>query len=77
VQSALERVTAELVVVAVDSDRLYPPRLCDEISRATAGLGLARVITSDRGHDGFLTEIGQVGEIVRESLSRTPGVGGP
>lgn len=73
VRAALERVTADLVVVAIDSDRLYPPRLSDEISQASAGLGLARVITSDHGHDGFLTEIGQVGEIVRESLSRRLG----
>jgi homoserine O-acetyltransferase len=71
VQAALARVTADLVVVAIDSDRLYPPRLSHEISQAKAASGLARVLTSDHGHDGFLTEIGQVGEIVRESLSRT------
>ena len=29
---ALARVTADLVVVAVDSDRLYPPRLSEEIA---------------------------------------------
>jgi len=73
VRAALERVTADLVVVAIDSDRLYPPRLSHEISQASAALGLVRVITSDHGHDGFLTEIGQVGEIVRESLSRSLG----
>jgi homoserine O-acetyltransferase len=71
VQAALERVSADLVVVAIDSDRLYPPRLSHEISRASTGSRPARVITSDHGHDGFLIEIGQVGEIVRESLSRT------
>ena len=73
VQAALERVSADLVVVAIDSDRLYPPRLSHEISRARPGSGPARVIRSDHGHDGFLIEIGQVGEIVRESLSRTLG----
>jgi homoserine O-acetyltransferase len=71
VQAALERVTADLVVVAVDSDRLYPPRLSHEISQASASSGPTHVITSDHGHDGFLIEIGQVGEIVRETLSGT------
>ena len=69
VQAALERVTADLVVVAIDSDRLYPPRLSHEIARASASSGPAHVITSDHGHDGFLVEIEQVGKIVRESLS--------
>ncbi len=73
VQAALERVQADLVVVAVDSDRLYPPRLSHEISQARASSGPTHVITSDHGHDGFLIEIEQVGEIVRESLSRTLG----
>jgi homoserine O-acetyltransferase/O-succinyltransferase len=70
VQAALERVTADLVVVAVDSDRLYPPRLSYEISQARACSDPVHLITSDHGHDGFLIEIGQVGEIVRETLSR-------
>jgi homoserine O-acetyltransferase len=73
VQAALERVTADLVVVAVDSDRLYPPRLSHEISQASASSGPAHVIASEHGHDGFLIEIGQVGQIVRETLSRTLG----
>jgi len=73
VRAALGRVTADLVVVAVDSDRLYPPRLSHEISRASGRSGPAHVITSDHGHDGFLIEIEQVGKIVRESLSRRLG----
>ena len=73
VQAALERVTADLTVVAIDSDRLYPPRLSHEISQASASSGPTRVITSVHGHDGFLIEIAQVGQIVRESLSRTLG----
>ena len=73
VEMALDRVTADLVVVAIDSDRLYPPRLSHEISRARASFGPTHVIISDHGHDGFLIEIEQVGQIVRESLSRTLG----
>ena len=69
VQAALERVTADLVVVAVDSDRLYPARLSHEIAQASASAGPAHLITSEHGHDGFLIEIGQVGEILRKTLS--------
>jgi homoserine O-acetyltransferase len=69
VQAALASVSAELVVVAVDSDRLYPPRLSHEMSQASASSGPTRIVASDHGHDGFLTEIGQVGKIVHESLS--------
>ena len=73
VPAALERVTADLVVVAVDSDRLYPLRLSHEIAQASASSDPAHVISSLHGHDGFLIEIGQVGQIVRETLSRTRG----
>ena len=69
VQAALRRVTADLVVVAVDSDRLYPPRLSHELALAPASSGPAHVITSEHGHDGFLIEIDQVGAILRETLS--------
>jgi homoserine O-acetyltransferase len=75
VQAALARVTADLVVVAVDSDRLYPPRLSHELSQARASSGPAHVIASDHGHDGFLIEIGQVGEIVRKTMSTATGPG--
>jgi len=70
VQAALQRMTAELVVVAVDSDRCYPPRLSHELALASASSGPAHVITSEHGHDGFLIEIDQVGKILRDTLSR-------
>jgi len=73
VQAALRRVTAQLVVVAVDSDRLYPPRLSHEMAQVGPGSGHVHTIASDHGHDGFLIEIGQVGEILRQALSRRLG----
>ena len=73
VQPALERITADLVVVAVDSDRLYPPRLSYEIAQASASSGPVHLITSEHGHDGFLIEIGQVGEVIRETINRNAG----
>lgn len=68
VAAALERVTADLVVVAVDSDRLYPPRLSQEIADAVPGTQL-HTVHSEYGHDGFLIEIEQVGAIVAKVLA--------
>ena len=59
-RQALARITAELAVVAVDSDRLYPPRLSHEIADAVPAAEL-HTVHSDYGHDGFLIEIEQVG----------------
>ena len=73
VEAALERVTAALVVVGVDSDRLYPLRLSHEIAQARASADPTHIISSPHGHDGFLIEIAQVGKILRETLSRSLG----
>ncbi|MEO7236637.1 MAG: homoserine O-acetyltransferase [Lapillicoccus sp.] len=67
VEAALERVRAETTVVAVDSDRLYPPRLSAEIVAGVPG-AQGHLITSPHGHDGFLIEIEQVGQVVRAAM---------
>lgn len=61
--NALSGFAGDLTVVAVDSDRLYPPRLSEEICAARPGTRLVTV-TSASGHDGFLTETDQVGELI-------------
>ena len=68
VAAALARITARLAVVAVDSDRLYPPRLSREIAEAVPGATL-HTVSSDYGHDGFLIEIEQVGRILANVLA--------
>jgi homoserine O-acetyltransferase len=68
VAQALSRITAELAVVAVDSDRLYPPRLSHEIADGVPASAV-HTVHSDYGHDGFLIEIEQVGRIVANVLS--------
>ncbi|SEP00638.1 homoserine O-acetyltransferase MetX [Trujillonella endophytica] len=66
VDTALARVTARAVVAGVDSDRLYPLELQQQVAD---GLGVPlRVIGSPYGHDGFLIEIDAVGALVRELL---------
>ena len=56
---ALHRVTADTLVMAVDSDRLYLPAQQREMARHVRGARL-ETITSPYGHDGFLLEYGQV-----------------
>ncbi len=67
VAAALQRVRAETTVVAVDSDRLYPRRLSAEIAAGVPG-ARGHLITSPYGHDGFLIEIEQVGQVVRAAM---------
>jgi homoserine O-acetyltransferase len=69
VASALQRATGRLVVAAVDSDRLYPPRLSDEIVAAVPSAAPVHMISSPYGHDGFLIEVGAVGTLVRAALA--------
>lgn len=65
--AALQAFTGRLVVAPVDSDRLYPPRLSHEVVAARPGTQL-RTIASAVGHDGFLTEVDQVAELLRDVL---------
>lgn len=69
VEEALRRVSADCTIVSVDTDRLYPARLSDELAAQLARATRAHV-TSDFGHDGFLIEEEQVGRIVAEALAR-------
>jgi homoserine O-acetyltransferase len=67
-RAALLRVTAEVTIAAISSDRLYPLRLQWELAKLL-GVGDVQVIESSVGHDGFLVEHEAVGEVVREALS--------
>jgi len=67
VAAALARVTARTTVVAVDSDRLYPVRLSEEMA-ADLPQVQAHLISSPYGHDGFLIEIDQVGDVIRAAV---------
>ena len=60
VAEALSRITAEALVLSINSDILFPPQeqalLAKHIPRAEH-----RVFDSFYGHDGFLTETAQIG----------------
>lgn len=66
VAAALARVTARALVAGVDSDRLYPLALQQEVADCL-GVPL-QVISSPYGHDGFLIEVDAVGGLLRELL---------
>lgn len=69
VAAALSRITARAVVAGVDSDRLYPLRLQEELAELIPTCDQLHVIGSPYGHDGFLIETDAVGRLVRETLA--------
>jgi len=69
-RAALTQLKSRLVVAAVDSDRLYPPSLSAELVAAYPQADGVHTITSPYGHDGFLIELDQVGDLIARSLAR-------
>lgn len=65
---ALRRVTAEVTVAGIASDRLYPLTQQEDLARQMPGRPEVHVIESEAGHDGFLLEIEQVGEVMAAAL---------
>jgi homoserine O-acetyltransferase len=62
--AALRRVTARTAVAAIDTDRLYPVPLNQEIAEGIPDALPLRVISSPYGHDGFLIETSAVAEVL-------------
>ena len=71
VDAALRRITAELTVGVVSSDRLFTPADGEVIAGAPACRELA-VIDSPFGHDAFLIETEQVFAIIERALAAHP-----
>ena len=70
VASALAGIHAPLTVVGIDSDRLFPVRLQQELVDLTPGADRLHLLLSPYGHDGFLVEDEQVGVFVAHALHR-------
>jgi homoserine O-acetyltransferase/O-succinyltransferase len=73
--AALARVTADVHVAGIDSDRLYPLALQAELADLLPGGHLLAVVRSAFGHDGFLLESEQVATVVGRVLAKDPGDG--
>jgi homoserine O-acetyltransferase/O-succinyltransferase len=69
VAAALARVEAQVTVVGIDSDRLYPIELQHEIARLLPGVPPVRIVHSFVGHDGFLVETAAIGASIAEALA--------
>ena len=71
VQTALGATRCPVVVGGIDSDRLYPLRLQEELAEGLGNCEGVRVIHSEFGHDGFLLEFDAVGALIAETLQRS------
>jgi homoserine O-acetyltransferase len=69
VAKALARVQATSTVIAVDSDRLYPPRLQHELAALLPDRPKVHVIHSLYGHDAFLVETEQAARAIGPALA--------
>ncbi|WP_420878812.1 homoserine O-acetyltransferase MetX [Rhodococcus sp. (in: high G+C Gram-positive bacteria)] len=68
VAAALASTNVPVIVGGVDSDRLYPLRLQQELADGLAGSDRLRVLASKDGHDGFLTEADAVAQLLKETM---------
>jgi homoserine O-acetyltransferase len=75
VAAALANLTAPLIVVGIDSDRLFPVRLQQLLVDLAPGAEELHLLRSPYGHDGFLVETEQVGDFVRHGLSLASSMG--
>lgn len=71
VATALATISVPVVVGGVDSDRLYPLRLQQELADVIPTADGLHVIASPYGHDGFLLEVDAVAKLVERVLLRS------
>lgn len=69
--AVVDGVPVPVVVGGVDSDRLYPLGLQQELADLLPGCEGLDVIVSPYGHDGFLLEADAVAGLVRRGLERS------
>ncbi|MFM7617893.1 MAG: homoserine O-acetyltransferase [Actinomycetes bacterium] len=68
VATALRRITAEVTLAGITSDRLYPLRLQEELAAHIPNVTGLTAIASEAGHDGFLVEHEAVSALIRGAL---------
>ena len=68
IEAALGSTRVPTIVAGVDSDRLYPIRLQQEIADGLPNCDGLRVLESRDGHDGFLTEADAVAKLLVELM---------
>jgi homoserine O-acetyltransferase len=68
IATALQSIDSRALVVAVDSDRLFPVKDSELIVKHLRGADELHLLRSDFGHDGFLIEFDQLGPVVAEFI---------
>lgn len=68
VEAALAGVDIPALIIAVDSDRLYPVKNSEVLDACLKGSDGVKIVHSDVGHDGFLVESGQLNAHVQAFL---------
>ncbi len=66
--AALARIHAQVSVVSVSSDRLFPPGRQQQLAAGIPGGASYSSLSSDLGHDGFLAELDQLRPILNQVL---------
>ncbi len=69
IEAALAGVDIPALIVAVDSDRLYPVKNSELLDACLSGSHGVKMVHSDVGHDGFLVESGQLNTHMAEFLA--------
>ncbi len=72
---ALAAVDVPVVVAGLDTDRLYPFRLQEQLAALLPTSDGAHLLRSPYGHDGFLIEVDQVAALVSRTLELASGIG--
>ena len=70
IERALQTVTAKTIVIAMDTDRLFPREEQRFISNLIKDADYAEIPTS-YGHDGFLIEVEPITSCIREFLTHS------
>ncbi|KPN17908.1 homoserine O-acetyltransferase MetX [Arthrobacter sp. Edens01] len=65
---ALAATESQFLVAAVDSDRLYFPEQSFELAAALPGDNSVHLISAPIGHDGFLTDVLQLREVLEQDF---------
>ena len=66
-KNALQRVQAKTLVISISSDILFPPKEQEFIAQHIKG-ATYQAIDSTYGHDGFLLEFEQIGNVIKEFI---------
>jgi homoserine O-acetyltransferase len=69
VPAALRRISAEVTLAGITSDRLYPLRLQEELAAHIPNVTGLTAIESEAGHDGFLVEHEAVSALISRALA--------